>query len=901
MIRMIQSRSSAHAKAYFQDALSKSDYYVSDQELAGVWQGQLATRMGLSGFVDKEAFFDLCDNRHPGKNEAVTPLTREGRTTGYDINFHCPKSVSVLHALSGDEHILDAFRDSVTETMKTIEADGKTRVRMGGKYEDRDTREFVWAHFVHQTARPVEGALPDPHLHSHCFVFNATWDGTENRIKAGQFRDIKRDMPYYQARFHKTLSDKLSYLGYGIRRTDKSFEIDGVPQKVLDLFSKRTDEIGRIAKEKGITDAKELDGLGAKTRAKKQKGNSMDDLKKEWQAQIGALGKDGQSEKTVRYGAQDMPVVTPEQCIDHAVSHCFVRASVMPHRRFLTVAYRHGIGMGDVTLKGIDRSFENDHRLINITEKSGPVCTTKEVLKEEEQMVRLARQGIGKLVPAYAQAPELSLHGQQAAAVEHVLTTTHRVSIIRGAAGAGKTTLMTEAVEKFKEAEKWVFVVAPSTQASRGVLREAGFKEAETVATFLGNKKMQERIKGHVLWVDEAGLLGTKDMRDLLQVVTEQNAQLILGGDTRQHASVVRGDALRILNTEAGIKTAEVSKIYRQEKKEFREVIEDLSKGEVAKAFQKLDDMKFIQEVDPLKVSEMLVNDYIDARKRGRSAMVICPTHAQGEEITDAIRARLKKEGMLGKKEIEQSILKPLNFTDAEKADSRNFRDGQIVKFTQNVRGFMRGSYWTVSLSADNEVMLDNGNGEKKALPKDKPDSYAVFRQDNIALSKGDKVLITDNSFDFANKRLDNGTLLSVKSVSKSGMILLQNDISKNLYTIDKNFGHIAHAHCITSQAAQGKTIDEVFIYQPAATFPATDAKQLYVSFSRAKFCARLYTDNKAELLQHASDLGERQSAIEAVGNKKLWKEFREAQQRQEVKQQPSMNPTKGRDYEPDR
>ncbi|MEZ4901802.1 MAG: relaxase domain-containing protein [Spirosomataceae bacterium] len=99
-------------------------------------------------------------------------------------------------------------------------------------------------------------------------MFNATWDETERQIKAVQFRDIKRDMPYYQARFHKRLSDQLMALGYEIRRMEKSFEVEGVPQRVIDLFSKRTDEIGRVAQEKGITDAKELSELGARTRAK---------------------------------------------------------------------------------------------------------------------------------------------------------------------------------------------------------------------------------------------------------------------------------------------------------------------------------------------------------------------------------------------------------------------------------------------------------------------------------------------------------------------------------------------------------------------------------------------------------------------------------------------------------
>ena len=55
-------------------------------------------------------------------------------------------------------------------------------------------------------------------------------------------------------------------------------------------------------------------------------------------------------------------------------------------------------------------------------------------------------------------------------------------------------------------------VVAPTADASRGVLKSEGFENAETVAKLLVDKKMQDKLKNQVLWVDEAGLLGTKDM-----------------------------------------------------------------------------------------------------------------------------------------------------------------------------------------------------------------------------------------------------------------------------------------------------------------------------------------------------------------------------------------------------
>lgn len=368
MIRMIQSSNADHAKSYFTQALSKADYYIDGQELTGKIRGKLAERLGISGEVSHEVFSALCDNINPATGKPLTPRSRQERTVGYDINFHCPKSVSILHALSEDNHVLDVFQDCVTQTMQDIEADMKTRVRKDGVYDERMTGELLYADFIHQTARPVDGSPPDPHLHAHCFVFNATWDGVEEKVKAAQFRDIKRDMPYYQARMKKRLSDSLIGLGYGTRLSEKSFELDGVPQRVIDLFSKRTDEIGRVAKEKGITDAKELDSLGSRTRSKKQQGLTMEELRDHWRGQIRDLGPDesGEGQKAVRFAPERQREVSiPQHCIDHAISHGFERASVINDRRRLASAYRYGIGDRSITLNGIDNAFKSDARLIH--------------------------------------------------------------------------------------------------------------------------------------------------------------------------------------------------------------------------------------------------------------------------------------------------------------------------------------------------------------------------------------------------------------------------------------------------------------------------------------------------------------------------------------------------------
>src|ERR1700693_2020855 len=178
MIRVTQQNSGAADKKYYATA----DYYSEGQEIVGCWGGKGASRLGLSGTVDKFSFERLCDNLDPRTGEPLTVRTRTERRVGYDFTFSVPKSVSVLYAMSGDQDIMEAFRGAVDETMREIEAEMKTRVRTGGKEEDRVTGNMTWAEFIHTTSRPVDG-LPDPQLHAHVLVFNTTWDAEEDRSK----------------------------------------------------------------------------------------------------------------------------------------------------------------------------------------------------------------------------------------------------------------------------------------------------------------------------------------------------------------------------------------------------------------------------------------------------------------------------------------------------------------------------------------------------------------------------------------------------------------------------------------------------------------------------------------------------------------------------------------------
>ncbi len=234
---MHQSKSAKDAKAYFKHALSQADYYMREHgEIVGQWHGKGAAMLGLDGAVTYETFGNLVENINPLTGNTLTCQDDPKRRPGYDFNFRAPKSVSVAYELTGDSRIRDVFQDVVQDTMLTMERDMKTRVRLHGKNEDRTTGNMVWAKFIHTTARPVEG-VPDPHVHAHCYVFNATYDNVEEEWKAGQFGELKRDALYYEAVFDTCFAARLKELGYGIERTADGWEIAGVSREVREKFS----------------------------------------------------------------------------------------------------------------------------------------------------------------------------------------------------------------------------------------------------------------------------------------------------------------------------------------------------------------------------------------------------------------------------------------------------------------------------------------------------------------------------------------------------------------------------------------------------------------------------------------------------------------------------------------
>jgi ATP-dependent exoDNAse (exonuclease V) alpha subunit len=471
------------------------------------------------------------------------------------------------------------------------------------------------------------------------------------------------------------------------------------------------------------------------------------------------------------------------------------------------------------------------------------------VLAEEQRTLAFARAGRGTcapLAPIHIIARDWLNPGQQAA-VRHVLTSSDRVILVRGAAGTGKTTLTSEAVEAIEAAGKPVAMLAPSADAGRGVLRAEGFAAADTVARFLTDPTFRETARGGVIWVDEAGLLGVPTLGKVFDAAAELNARVVLMGDAKQHASVERGSALRTLETLAGLPVAAVTDVRRQTGA-YKAAVEALAEGRAEAGFDQLDRLKWVKAVaDDGERDGQVAKEYLTATAAGETVLVVSPTHAEGERVTTAIRNTLRRAERLGE-ERTLTRLVPLHLTEAERRDRLNYTTGTVLQFVRGVPGQAAGTRLRVS-------------DEPTALPLAHADRFQAYRTDELAVAVGDRLRITANGrTKDGHHRLNNGAVYTVAGFTARGDVRLANG-----WVVANDFGHWDHGYVGTSHASQGKTVDRVIVAQSGASLPASSREQFYVSVSRGRKAVSVYTHDKLALRDAVTRSDPRLSATELL------------------------------------
>jgi len=140
-------------------------------------------------------------------------------------------------------------------------------------------------------------------------------------------------------------------------------------------------------------------------------------------------------------------------------------------------------------------------------------------------------------------------------------------------------------------------------------------------------------------------------------------------------------------------------------------------------------------------------------------------------------------------------------------------------------------------------IAAKDEKGRETIVPLRLADRFQVYVEKLVPLAVGDRLRITKNGKSKNQKKLDNGTITRIVAFTHDGGLELDNGA-----TVPARFGHLAHGYVVTSHSSQGKTVDRVLIAQSSESFPASRREQFYVSVSRAKESATVYTDDKVSL-----------------------------------------------------
>jgi conjugative relaxase-like TrwC/TraI family protein len=806
-----------------------------------------------------------------------------------DLTFSVPKSVSLAWAINGDERLIEALREAVRETMeRDVEPLMQRRVRTGkhaNSEQKATTGKLIYADFLHKTSRPVDGTA-DPHLHIHAFVINWT---EENGVHyAGQMGEIVRQRPSLQAKFESRLASKLQNdLGYSVTSTRFSqsgkikagWEIDGIDRKTIEKYSRRTAQVEEHARENGVHGAAEKGSLGKKTREKKDNGASVDRLRDEWQSRLTADERLAFSRllDRKRIGQGEDEHGQAIESVKYALDHHLFRQSTVERHQIIGTALEHAL---TIKPEQIEQALDRIDKIERTMPDEGCVrhlITTREVLNAEKRLIDYARDGRGTRKAIGETEHEFSrmwLNDQQKAAVRHVVTSRDAVIAVTGGAGTGKSSLMQEAAEAIGKNGKTLFTFAPSTGAKE-VLQQKGFLNAQTVEHLIRNTKLHPELRDQVLWIDESGLMDVRSMNAVFKIADEQNARVVLSGDTRQHSSPSRGEAMRLIEREAGLSIARVEAIQRQ-KGRYKAAVELISRGnEIVDAengktgllagFDALDALGKIHEIDLDERHEKLAENYLAAEKAGKSTLVIAPTHAEAAAVTENIRTSLRDEGTLSNDEREFTRLKSLNLTTAEKSEAISYasQTGGIVQFHQNVQGgFKRGTRYRIAGAIGKEVFVTPvGGGEKQRLPLAASDRFEVYAEHKIGIAVGDKIRFSlGGTAKGGKQRISNGRLDEVKGFDRSGNLIL-----KNGWVVERDYGHMDLGYVITSHASQGKDRHIAMAAMGESSLPAINAKQFYVTVSRGSEDVMIFVDDKAKVRRAIMRSGEQLSATEMM------------------------------------
>lgn len=381
------------------------DYYSRDAG-ATAWHGEGARRLGATGTVDVKRFHAMLRGEFGDGVSAGRSIRKDSRArAGIDLTFSAPKSLTLQALVGADARLVQAHGAAVAHTLNYIEGQlTQARQKDHGKTRVEQTDNLIVATFRHETARPTPDSPPDPNLHTHAVIMNATQrkDGTWVALSNEQIVKLRK---LQDAVYMAELDKRVRELGYGVRYEKNHIELAHVTREQIDVFSKRSAQVvsalAERGKERTSASHAQRQMLTLATREQKTAELNRDELFRHWVIQareagmvftqgleqsgpataVGSVddsalesGDDSAHESTHKStdDAKSDPEREPTEFVANAalgwaIKHLSERESLMPESELLAMAVRHASGQISPTevKKAIQRKLDDGSLLSN--------------------------------------------------------------------------------------------------------------------------------------------------------------------------------------------------------------------------------------------------------------------------------------------------------------------------------------------------------------------------------------------------------------------------------------------------------------------------------------------------------------------------------------------------------
>jgi len=877
MLTISKPLTAGQAQSYHQKEFTSKEqsYWAGGQEIKGAWQGRLAEQYGLRGAVGAEEFSRLCQGQHPVTGEQLVrhrgsfqyenaegkTVTTAAHRAGWDATVSAPKSISLTALVGGDERVREAHRESVRLALNELER--YTQARIGGDHPAKTTGKFIVATFEHDTARPVEGYAA-PQLHTHAVIFNMT-ELENGQARALQPRSLFASQQFATAVYQSELTYRLARLGYELERGRSGApEIKGHSQEYLDASSPRSRQIRVHLESLGLRSKESAEIAAHSTRDRKQILSPREVLAahRKLAAEFGDQAARVVAEARVRVRRveqvnPELSALRAQEAVTFSRDRHFEREAVVDERLLMRDALRRG--MGETTYGEVHQNFETRlHRgeFLAAPSTANPslrLLTSPETVAAERAVIQQMRIGQGQVAPILSarDATALtdqysSLNSHQKTAIEHVLTCRDRVLGIQGAAGAGKTTAL-DVIRRGAEARAYeVEGFAPTSRAAKQ-LREAGVSAGTLQAFLTRGSTTHSPTEKHLYLVDESSLTSTHQVNNFMHRLGPQD-RVVLIGDIRQHQAVEAGKPFEQLQ-DAGMSTAKLEQIVRQKDSDLKAIVEHFARGAVSSGIQALAKQGRITEIgDAAERIRVIARSFVEDPE---NTLVISPDNASRRQLNDAIRTELQSRGMVGTdNHLFRVLISQQAMTGADRRWAARYNVDDVLRYSRGSKslGIRAGSYarvLSINLS-ENLLTVETKNSRQVTYDPRRLTGVSIYRENEQQFAVGDRLQFSapDKNLGVANREL--GT---IENISPRGHLTISLEKGRKVELDPSQNRHFDHGYAVTSHSAQGLTANRVLINADARAHPdLVNSRFTYVSVSRARSDAQIYTDDRAAM-----------------------------------------------------